>query len=220
MGNFPTDIYTEPSPVDVDTLANLGPLKPLAGIWSGADGLDTKPKAAGPKEQTYVERMELQPIDPVTNGPQLLYGLRYHTTITKPAQVKQYHEQVGYWLWEPATSTVIHTVAIPRGVIAMAGAVVAPDAKQFTLVATAGLQDWGICALPFLNHAFRTTEFRIDVTVYQDGSWGYDEDTVLQIVGQAEPFHHTDRNLLKKIGEPTPNPLALQAMAASKAQPA
>jgi len=26
--------------------------------------------------------------------------------------------------------------------------------------------------------------------------------------GRPEPFHHTDRNTLKKIGEPTPNPLA------------
>ena len=25
---------------------------------------------------------------------------------------------------------------------------------------------------------------------------------------QAEPFHHTDRNILTKLAEPTPNPLA------------
>ena len=46
------------------------------------------------------------------------------------------------------------------------------------------------------------------VTVNDDGTWGYEEDTVLQIRGRDEPFHHTDRNLLKKIAEPTPNPLA------------
>jgi len=28
------------------------------------------------------------------------------------------------------------------------------------------------------------------------------------IRGQSEPFHHTDRNTLSKISEPTPNPLA------------
>jgi hypothetical protein len=28
------------------------------------------------------------------------------------------------------------------------------------------------------------------------------------IRGQEEPFHHTDRNTLSKIGEATPNPLA------------
>lgn len=37
--------------------------------------MDTRPKAAGPSRQAYVERMELQPMDPQTNGPQLYYGL-------------------------------------------------------------------------------------------------------------------------------------------------
>ena len=110
---FPADIYTEPSDVDVDTLKNLGPLAGLAGIWEGTRGLDVKPKADGPRKQAYVERIELQPIDPATNGPQLLYGLRYHTFITKPNNVKTYHDQVGYWLWEPATGGIIHTLTIP-----------------------------------------------------------------------------------------------------------
>ncbi len=29
--------------------------------------------------------------------------------------------------------------------------------------------------------------------------------------GQTEPFHHTDRNTLTKIAEPTPNPLVRAA---------
>ena len=33
----------------------------------------------------------------------------------------------------------------------------------------------------------------------------------LTIPGQAEPFRHTDRNTLRKIGEPTPNPTAQAA---------
>jgi hypothetical protein len=205
---FPSDIYTEPRDIDVDTLANLGPLRPMAGVWQGERGLDVKPKAEGPKKQAFIERISLQPIDPQTNGPQLLYGLRYHTHITKPGQVKTYHDQVGYWLWEPATGTVIHTLTIPRGQTAMASGQAAADAKVFTLEATQGLSTWGICSAPFLEYAFRTTAFTIKVTVHDDGSWGYEEDTVLQIRGRDEPFHHTDRNLLKKIAEPTPNPLA------------
>jgi hypothetical protein len=208
MSDFPQDIYTEPSNIDVHTLANLGPLRGMAGIWQGSRGLDVKPKAEGPKKQAYVERIELQPIDPQTNGPQLLYGLRYHTHVTKPDQVKTYHDQVGYWLWEPATGCVIHTLTIPRGQTAMAGGQATADATSFELTATEGLQTWGICSAPFLHHAFRTTSFRIRVTINGDGSWSYDEDTVLQIVGQTEPFHHTDRNTLHRIGEPTPNPLA------------
>ena len=210
MDTYPTDIYTEPRDVDVRTLSNLGPLRPMVGIWQGTRGMDTKPKAAGPKQQTYVERIELQPTDPFTNGPQLFYGLRYHTHITKPDQVKTYHEQVGYWLWEPATGSVIHTLTIPRGMVAMAAGKATADATKFELVATQGLDTWGICSAPFLDRAFKTIEFRIAVTINADGSWGYDEDTVLQIEGQSEPFHHTDRNLLTKVGEPTPNPLARQ----------
>src|SRR5258706_88904 len=42
-----------------------------------------------------------------------------------------------------------------------------------------------------------------------DGTWSYDQDTLLTIPGQTETFHHTDRNRLRKIAEPTPNPTAL-----------
>ena len=45
MSEYSNDIYTEPSNIDLDTLANLGPLRPMAGIWEGQRGLDIKPKA-------------------------------------------------------------------------------------------------------------------------------------------------------------------------------
>ena len=87
MADYPTDIYTEPK-ADPNTLANLGPLTGMAGIWEGAKGVDVKPKADGPRSQDYVERIELHPIDAQTNGPQLFYGLRYHTHVTKPGLTK------------------------------------------------------------------------------------------------------------------------------------
>jgi hypothetical protein len=208
MSEFPEDIYTEPKDVDVDTLKNLGPLSGMAGIWEGTKGLDVKPKVEGPKKQVFVERIELQPIDPQTNGPQLFYGLRYHTHVVKPDQVKTYHDQVGYWLWEPATGTVIHTLTIPRAQIAMASGKASADAKSFELVATRGSETYGICSTLFLEYAFKTVEFRIKVTINPDGTWSYEEDTVLMIRSKTEPFHHTDRNTLTKIAEPTPNPLA------------
>ena len=90
----------------------------------------------------------------------------------------------------------------------MAGGKAAADAKEFELVATSDHASFGIRSAPFLEYAFRTVEFRIKVAIHPDGTWSYDEDTVLMIRGQAEPFHHTDRNTLAKIGEPTPNPLA------------
>ena len=208
MNDYPEDIYTEPAVQDGDTLKNLGPLTGMAGIWEGTKGLDVKPKADGPRKQAFVEHIELQPLDPVTNGPQLLYGLRYHTYITKPGLTKLYHDQVGYWLWEPAAGTVIQTLTIPRGQTAMAVGKASADAKRFELVAKRGTEVYGICSNPFLEYAFKTVEYRIQVTINDDGTWSYDEDTVLMIRGQTDPFHHTDRNTLTRIAQPTPNPLA------------
>jgi hypothetical protein len=209
-GNFPSDIYTEPSDVDPDTLRNLGPLAPLAGIWEGRKGLDVHPTADGVEQDAYLERYELQPIDPQTNGPQLLYGLRYHTHILRPTKPETFHDQVGYWLWEPATGMIIQSHTIPRGQIAMAIGKAAPDARTFELVCEFGSATNGTCSNPFLDHAFRTLEFRVRVSVNADGTWSYEQDTVLQILGTDQPFHHTDRNTLHKVGEPTPNWLMRQ----------
>jgi len=208
MERFPEDIYTEPANVDPETLANLGPLRLMAGVWEGAKGADVHPVASGREEQAYVERIELHPIDPQTNGPQLFYGLRYHVFVVKPGEVETFHDQVGYWLWEPATETLIQTLAIPRAQVAMATGHAAANARSFELVATRGSTTFGICSNPFLEHAFRTLEYRIRVTVHGEECWSYDEDTLLMTPGASEPFHHTDRNTLTRIARPTPNPMA------------
>ncbi len=208
MSEVPNDIYTEPEDVDVDTLANLGPLTGLAGVWEGLRGIDVNPKPEGPRRQAFLEHIDLQPIDPQANGPQLLYGLRYHTHIMKPDEVETYHDQVGYWLWEPATEALIHTLTIPRGQAALATGKAARTATSFEVVARRGSTENGICSGCFLEQAFTTTEFRLKVTINRDGSWSYFEDTILIVKGQTEPFHHTDANTLTKIGEPEPNPLA------------
>jgi hypothetical protein len=208
MSEFSADIYTEPSDIDVNTLVNLGPLRGIAGIWEGKKGFDTNPKKDGPRQQTYVERIELQPIDPQANGPQLFYGLRYWTHMVKPGEVETYHDQVGYWLWEPATGTIVHTLAIPRAQVALASGKASADATSFEVSATRGSTEYGICSTTFLEKAFRTDSFRIRVTINSDGTWSYFEDTILTVPGYKEPFHHTDRNTLTRVAEPTPNPLA------------
>jgi hypothetical protein len=205
------DIFTEPE-LDPDTLANLGPLTGMAGIWEGTAGTDVHPvsEAEGLTETSvYLERYELQPIDPQTNGPQYFYGLRYHVHIHEPGLTETFHDQVGYWLWNPVEQTVTQTIAIPRAQVALASTVgVAPDATTFTLHAERGSTVYGICSNPFLEQAYTSVSFRITVTINPDGTWGYDEDTLLQVQGRPDPFHHTDVHVLHKVAEPTPNPLA------------
>lgn len=208
MTNLLDDIYTEPADVDPDTLANLGPLAPLAGRWHGTRGLDVNPKADGPLRQEYVETIDLQPIDPQANGPQLFYGLRYHLHIVKPGEVEMYHDQVGYWLWEPASELLLQTLSIPRGQSALAMGKAARGATTFELRAVRGSPVNGIVSNPFLEQAFKTLEYRIRVEVQGADRWSYEEDTVLEVLGKSEPFHHTDRNELRRIGPARPNPLA------------
>jgi hypothetical protein len=215
MNPYPRDIFTE-TDADPDTLANLGPLRRLAGVWESSrskpTGVDINPKADGPERREYVERIELQPIDAQANGPQLFYGLRYHTHILAVDEPTTFHDQVGYWLWEPATGLVMQTLAIPRGQTALAAGRATPDADRLVLTAERGQTEYGICSTAFLEHAFRTDAYRIEVTFHADGSWSYELDTTLVVRGQAEPFRHRDQNTLRKVAEPTPNPMALRQL--------
>lgn len=206
MRDLPDDIFTEPE-IDPDTLANLGPLRRLAGIWQGDKGVDVNPKAEGPQRKLFTERIELQPIDPQPNGPQLLYGLRYHTRILSPGEAATFHDQTGYWLWEPATGQIMQSLAIPRGQVALAGGTAAPGDDRLVLTATRGDTQFGIASGPFLEAAFRTDSYRIEVTFNPDGSWSYVLDTMLMVRGRTEAFAHRDVNTLIKVAEPTPNPM-------------
>ena len=204
---YGSDIYTEP-PGDPDTLAHLGPLGPMAGVWEGTRGSDDHPVVEGALHQEFSERYELQPIDFQTNGPQLFYGLRYHTHILQADQLETFHDQIGYWLWEPAASMVTFTLAIPRGQVLLAAGPAEADATEFELTAAVGSEIYGILSNPFLDRAFRTTSYRVHVTINDDGTWSYEEEGVLTIPGRDEPFHHIDRNTLHKVADATPNPLA------------
>lgn len=228
MSDIPDDIFTERDP-DPDTLANLGPLTRLAGTWESKGGIDLNPKAEGPERRAYIERIVMEPIDAQSNGPQLLYGLRYHTHITTAEEDITFHDQVGYWLWEPDTGLILHSLTIPRGQTALASGHGKPGDDTLIVTAKRGETEYGICSTAFLEQAFRTDDFRLEITFNADGSWSYVSDTMLKVQGQEGMFRHRDRNTLFKVAEPKPNPLmqivtarAARAAAATKAvdQPA
>ncbi len=68
-----------------------------------------------------------------------------------------------------------------------------------------GATDYGICSTTFLELAFRTDAYRLELTFHDDGSWSYVSDTTLVVRGK-EPFLHKDRNRLIKVAEPDLNP--------------
>ncbi|MCA0451688.1 MAG: heme-binding beta-barrel domain-containing protein [Proteobacteria bacterium] len=209
MVNIPDDIYTEPDDISPDTLANLGPLRRLAGVWESDQGVDINPKADGPERRVFRERIRMDPIDPQPNGPQLLYGLRYHVHINTPEEATTFHDQVGYWLWEPATGLIMQSLTIPRGQVVLAGGKAKPDDDHIFVEAKRGDTSFGICSSPFLEAAFRTDYYSLNITFNADGSWSYVSRTDLAIRGKTPAFDHRDTNTLRRIEKPQPNPLLL-----------
>ena len=208
MHDYSDDIFTEQSDIDVDTLANLGPLRALAGVWEGAKSLDVNPNPGEEGRLPFHERIELQPIDPQSNGPQFFYGLRYHIHINTREEDITFHDQVGYWLWEPKTGLIMQTVAIPRGQVLLASGHAKPHDKTISVSAERGDTLYGICSTAFLDAAFRTQSYRCDITFNDDGTWTYLIQTALLLKGK-EPFNHHDTNTLTLVRAPAPNPWAV-----------
>ncbi|MFD1703372.1 FABP family protein [Methylopila henanensis] len=207
MLRIPEDIFSEPD-VSPDTLGHLGPLRRLAGVWRADKGVDVNPKAGGPERKVFIEHVRMDPIDAQTNGPQLFYGLRYHIHINTPDEKITFHDQVGYWLWEPATGLILQSVTIPRGQALLASGRAGPDDMTISVSAKRGQTDYGICSNDFLEQAFRTDSYRLDITFHDDGSWSYLAASQLTVKGRDQPFDHHDANTLKRVSAATPNPLA------------
>lgn len=183
-----------------EIVRNLGPLASLAGIWEGEKGDDTAPSEdRGTETNKFRERMVYEPLGPVKNHEQVLYGLRYSTTAWRLGDADPFHEELGYWLWDAGEKQVLRCFMVPRGVTVIAGGIVEPDAHTFELFADAGSETYGICSNRFLDREFKTVRYELKVTFHDDKSFSYEEDTQLQIKGRQELFHHIDRNTLKRI---------------------
>ena len=181
-------------------LKDLGPLAALAGIWEGKKGDDTAPSDdRGTEKNKYRERIAFDPIPPVNNHEQTLYGLRYSTTAWRVGEKDPFHEELGYWLWDAKAKQVLRCFLVPRGISVIAGGTVEPDAKSFEISADVGSETYGICSNLFLNEEFKTVKYLLKVTIHGDQSFSYEEDTQIKIKGQAEIFHHIDKNTLTRV---------------------
>ena len=190
-----------------EDLENLGPLRQLAGVWEGDKGHDHAPSDEPetdrqPVDSTFRERISLIPIGRVDNHEQKLYGLRYATEAWRLSTGASFHQEAGYWLWDAQSKQVMRCFVVPRGINVLAGGTVEPDARSFSLSAELGSTTYGICSAPFLDRHFKVVRYTLDVEVHEDGSFSYSEDTVMEMPGRAEPFHHTDRNRLTRVESP------------------
>ncbi len=179
----------------------LGPLAWLAGVWEGDKGADRSPDASrvGIGSNAFRERMRFEPTGRVDNHAQQLQGLRYATTVWRIGEESPFHEEVGFWLWDAAERQVMRCFIVPRGIAVLAGGTVEPDARAFELRAEVGASVYGICSNPFLDREFRTVRFEMRFEQRDEHTIHYWEDTVMQVRGRDEPFHHTDENTLTRV---------------------
>jgi len=75
----------------------FGPLAAFVGTWQGSKGDDTAPD------------------DFRANHEQVLYVVSYTRTAWRLNAADPFHEQLGYWLWDPMAKQVMRSFIIPRG---------------------------------------------------------------------------------------------------------
>jgi hypothetical protein len=184
-----------------EIIKNLGPFAALAGRWEGDKGDDIAPDDDKKSEENnkFREEMIFEPMGPVNNHEQTLYGLRYSLTAWRIGSESAFHEDRGYWLWDAKNKQAMRCTIVPRGVSIIAGGTVEPDAKEFDLAADVGSETYGICSSKFLDEEFKTVRFEMKITIHSNDSFSYDQDTQIQIKGNPNLFHHTDKNTLSRV---------------------
>jgi len=183
-----------------EIIENLGPLAALAGTWEGDKGIDISRIKSQETKTKYRERVVFEPLGPVNNGPQALYGLRYSMTAWRLGETDAFHEEVGYWLWDGGEDQkqVLRCFMVPRGVLINAGGDAEVDSKSFHLEAEVGSETYGILSNKYLDETYKTEKYVLDVDIQGD-NFTYKEDTQLWIPVNDAIFHHTDQNTLQKI---------------------
>jgi len=182
-----------------EIIKNLGPLAALAGTWKGETGVDVSRIKSKETVTKYREEAVFEPVGPVNNGPQKLYGLRYSMTAWRLGEDDGFHEEVGYWLWDAANKQVLRCFMVPRGVLINAGGDAEADSRSFHMEAEVGSETYGIMSNKFLDETYKTKKYVLDVSIHDDGKFSYKQDTQLWIPINEAIFHHTDENTLEKV---------------------
>jgi methylamine---glutamate N-methyltransferase subunit C len=187
---------------------DFGPLQHLIGTWKGDKGMDVAPakptgkqtaqKRLPTEEAPYFEEIKIEAVGDVTNAEEeTLVVVRYHQSVYRKSNKQQFHDEIGYWIWNPANKTVMQSLMIPRAVGLLAGGKVTESRGSITFKVGAGVENknWGIVQSPFMRKKARTLQFSHTVTV-KGNSMTYTESTKLEIYGKT--FNHTDGNTLTR----------------------
>ncbi len=92
---------------DVD----FGPLVDLIGVWMGEDGVDVAPEPDGAETNPYFETITYSAVGGVTNAEsQNLATVHYRQIVQRKSDGAVFHDETGYWMWDAAAATVMHSL--------------------------------------------------------------------------------------------------------------
>ena len=183
-----------------DDAIDYGPLAALVGAWQGDRGMDIAPEPDGTEQNPYYETLTFEAIGDVDNAEQqTLAVLHYVQIVRRKSNDEVFHHETGYWMYDAATSDVMHSLAIPRAVVLLAGgsATVADGVTTINVEAEADSFDWSVAQSPFMRDNAKTLGFKQTLVVDGD-TLNFSETTFLDIYGRK--FDHTDNNVLTRVG--------------------
>jgi hypothetical protein len=178
---------------------DYGPLATLAGTWksSTTGGVDVAPGGAGSNVgkggvavEPFYETIPFTPAGDATNASdQHLAAMFYHQQVFRKRDNKQFHDQIGYLIYDKANQIVYDSFCIPRAVC-----VVAEGKPGPTMTLTA--QGSGIAQSGYMVKNDTTKSFTISYEI-SGNTLKYKQVTELRVYGK--PFSHVDSGTLVKV---------------------
>ena len=191
-------IAATPADTVIDGL-DYGPLAQLVGTWKSdnAGGMDIAPGRAGSQvgkggvaASPFYETITFSPAGSAVNASeQNLAAMYYRQQVFRKSDNKQFHDQVGYLIYDKKSQTVYDAFCIPRAVCVVADGK-AGDAMTLTA------EGQGIAQSPFMLKNDTTNKFTIALNI-SPTALQYREEENLQVYDK--PFTHIDADRLSKV---------------------
>ena len=139
-------------------------------IWVGR-GKRTDYSAGSPRICSYTMTMTMGPVFETCPENQVAgagkWCTHYYSQRSDASTGDVLHQETGYWLFDPVTSEFCKAVAMPQGLVMLAGGAFNLSLKQgLVMVATANVSDheYGICIEPSANREVHVRTITTNMT--------------------------------------------------------